>query len=195
MRIALPVGLLRRELRRIAPGVEGARGRASIKPEISDTVSRQADFRHQPEISGTLVSAGEFRRNILFGDSAGDEASNGLQPVPATRRTSSRKALICKGNMDPRFSYLDASSSYVGMAGQTASTSSSYLSYSYAQKPAEDFPAVHAQWGNSNYYASATLDYRPVNNIMSSSAVARSYNAFNSSDIPYGQVSTKCGLP
>jgi len=53
--------------------------------------------------------------NTLFGDSAGDEALNGLQPVLATKRASSRAA-IYNGIMNPQSPYVDANYSYVNVA-------------------------------------------------------------------------------
>ena len=63
LRIALEVGLPRCELRSISLGAAGTHRRVRV----------------------TRSSV-----NTLFGDSAGDEALNGLQPVLATKRSSSR---------------------------------------------------------------------------------------------------------
>ena len=63
LRIALEVGLPRCELRSISLGAADTHRRVRVTPSSVNT---------------------------LFGDSAGDEALNGLQPVLATKRSSSR---------------------------------------------------------------------------------------------------------
>ena len=84
-----------------------------------------------------LASMGpRLKRNILFGDSAVDEASNDLQPVLAIRSVS--RAAIYRGNMYYQSDYVDVNFPHVGVDGHAISASSSYLPYSYEQRPIED---------------------------------------------------------
>ena len=78
--------------------------------------------------------------NTLFGDSAGDEALNGLRPVLATKRSSSRSCDLQKGNMNTQFPFVDANNPYVVARSpneHNVSASSSFVNHAsnYVQGP------------------------------------------------------------
>ena len=60
--------------------------------------------------------------------------------------------------------YVDATFPRVGGDGATISASSSYLPYSYEQKPIED-RLIYTRQTDPSSHASAAPDYRPMNNI------------------------------
>ena len=92
--------------------------------------------------------------NTLFGDSAGDEALNGLQPF-LLRRDRHQVAAIYKGNMNTQFTYADANNAYVVARSSNehnVSASPSFINHAsnYVQEPMQQNLHASTSYNFSN---------------------------------------------
>ena len=118
--------------------------------------------------------------NTLFDDSAEDEALNGLRPVLATKRSSSRVCNL-QGNMNTQFTYVDANNAYVvarSFNEHNVPASPSFINHAsnYVQEPMQqnlhastsyNFSNMEHMYTNS-HASTAPQIHMPMNNMMSS---------------------------